>query len=126
MEVVARHFRPEFINRIDDLVVFHALQREQIRAIAEIQIQHLARRLREQDLGLKVSTAAKDFLGHTGFDPVYGARPLKRAVQSHLETPLAREILAGRFAPGDTIEVDVTAGELAFRKESGRKRAGGG
>ncbi len=125
MDVVARHFRPEFINRIDDLVVFHALQREQIRAIAEIQIQRLAKRLREQELDLKVTTAAKDLLGHAGFDPVYGARPLKRAIQSRLETPLAREILAGRFTPGDTVEVEVEAGELVFRKESRRKRAGG-
>ena len=125
MEVVTRHFRPEFINRIDDLVVFHALQKEQIRAIAEIQIQRLARRLREQELELKVTTAAKDFLGRAGFDPVYGARPLKRAIQSRLETPLAREILAGRFAPGDTVEVGMEAGELAFQKESQRKRAGG-
>jgi len=126
MEVVARHFRPEFINRIDDLVVFHALQKEQIRAIAEIQIQRLGKRLREQELEMKVTTAAKDFLGRAGFDPVYGARPLKRAIQSRLETPLAREILAGHFAPGDTVEVDVESGELVFRKESRRKRAGGG
>ncbi len=123
MEVVTRHFRPEFINRIDDLVVFHALQQEQIRAIAEVQIQRLARRMREQDLELKVTAAAKDLLGRAGFDPVYGARPLKRAIQSRLETPLAREILAGHFVPGDSVMVDVQAGELVFGNEPRRKRA---
>ncbi|MBI1731779.1 MAG: ATP-dependent chaperone ClpB [Gammaproteobacteria bacterium] len=114
MEVVTRHFRPEFINRIDDLVVFHSLQQEQIRAIAEIQIQRVAKRLREQDIELRITTAARDLLGHAGFDPVYGARPLKRTIQSRLETPLAQKILAGAFGPGATVEVGVEAGELSF------------
>jgi ATP-dependent Clp protease ATP-binding subunit ClpB len=123
MEIVARHFRPEFLNRIDEVVVFHALRKEQIRAIAEIQIERVARRLREQDIEIDVTDAAKDLLGETGFDPVYGARPLKRAVQSRLETPLAKEILAGRFAPGDRIRIDVAGGELKFAKARARASA---
>jgi ATP-dependent Clp protease ATP-binding subunit ClpB len=114
LEVVSRHFRPEFINRIDEVVVFHSLQRDQIRAIAEIQVRRVAQRLREQDIEIDISTAAMDLLGETGFDPVYGARPLKRAVQSRLETPLAKEILAGRFGPGDRIRVDAAGGDLKF------------
>jgi ATP-dependent Clp protease ATP-binding subunit ClpB len=114
LDVVSHHFRPEFINRIDDLVVFHALQQEQIRAIAEIQIKRLAARLAEQDLHIEVSTAAQDLLGEAGFDPVYGARPLKRAIQVQLETPLAKAILAGQFSPDSTIEVDCEDGELTF------------
>ena len=114
MEVVAAHFRPEFINRIDDLVVFHALQASQIRAIADIQIERVAKRLLEQDIHIEVSTAAKDFLGKVGFDPVYGARPLKRAVQVNLETPLAREILTGTVGPGDRVAVDVSGDHLTF------------
>ncbi|MEJ2760525.1 MAG: ATP-dependent chaperone ClpB [Gammaproteobacteria bacterium] len=114
MDVVAAHFRPEFINRIDDLVVFHALSSKQIRAIADIQIERVARRLLEQDIHIEVSTAAKDFLGKVGFDPVYGARPLKRAVQVNLETPLAREILNGAISPGDRVAVDVSGDQLTF------------
>jgi ATP-dependent Clp protease ATP-binding subunit ClpB len=114
MEIVALHFRPEFINRIDEVVVFHPLQREQIRAISKIQIAYLRDRLRGRDLELEVSEAALDRLGEAGFDPVYGARPLKRAIQHQLENPLAQEILAGRFAPGDTIEIDAAGGELTF------------
>jgi ATP-dependent Clp protease ATP-binding subunit ClpB len=114
MEIVGLHFRPEFINRIDEVVVFHPLQREQIRAISRIQIAYLRDRLLGRDLGLEVSEAALDRLGEAGFDPVYGARPLKRAIQHQLENPLAQEILAGRFVPGDTIRIDAAAGELTF------------
>jgi ATP-dependent Clp protease ATP-binding subunit ClpB len=116
MGVVGSHFRPEFINRIDEAVVFHPLGREQIRAIALIQIEYLRKRLRERDMGLEVSTAALDKLGEAGFDPVYGARPLKRAIQQQLENPLAQAILAGRYAPGDVIAVDADAGNLLFTK----------
>ncbi|HED18045.1 MAG TPA: ATP-dependent chaperone ClpB, partial [Gammaproteobacteria bacterium] len=105
MEVVGAHFRPEFINRIDDAVVFHPLGREQIRAIANLQIDFLRKRLAERELGLKLSDAVLDRLGEAGFDPVYGARPLKRAIQQQLENPLAQEILAGRFHPGQVVEV---------------------
>ncbi len=115
MDVVGSHFRPEFINRIDEAVVFHPLGREQIRAITTIQIDYLRKRLAERDLGLTLSEAALDHLGAAGFDPVYGARPLKRAIQQQLENPLAQEILAGRFQPGQAIEVDLEADRLVFR-----------
>jgi ATP-dependent Clp protease ATP-binding subunit ClpB len=117
LEVVAQHFRPEFINRIDDLVVFHALQHKQIRAIAEIQINRVALRLAEQDLQIQVSKAAQDVLAEVGFDPVYGARPLKRAIQVQLETPLAKAILSGEFSPGAMIFVDCRGGNLVFNQE---------
>ncbi len=120
LEVVSLHFRPEFINRIDDIVVFHPLAREQIRAIADIQINRVALRLLEQDIHLQVADAAKDYLGAAGFDPVYGARPLKRAIQIHLETPLAREILAGRVVPGEKISVNMEGDQLVFEPASGR------
>ncbi|WP_457666408.1 ATP-dependent chaperone ClpB [Thiolapillus sp.] len=114
MEVVGQHFRPEFINRVDETVVFHPLGREQIRKIAGIQIEHLRKRLEERELALDISTEALDLLGEAGFDPVYGARPLKRAIQHQLENPLAQRILAGEFSPGDTIKVEVSGGELVF------------
>ena len=114
MEVVTTAFRPEFINRLDEIVVFHPLLKEQIRAIATIQIEHLRRRMQDRELGLEISEVALDKLGEAGFDPVYGARPLKRAIQQQLGNPLAQEILAGRYRPGETIEVDVEGGELTF------------
>ncbi|WJW74979.1 ATP-dependent chaperone ClpB [Thiohalobacter sp. IOR34] len=116
LEIVGQHFRPEFINRIDETVVFHPLGREQIRSIANIQIDHLRQRLAEREMRLEISEAALDRLGEAGFDPVYGARPLKRAIQHQLENPLAQKILAGEFLPGDVIEVELEGGELAFRK----------
>jgi ATP-dependent Clp protease ATP-binding subunit ClpB len=119
MEVVGGHFRPEFINRIDDVVVFHPLGREQIRAIASLQIDILRKRLEERDIGLQLTDAALDLLGEAGFDPVYGARPLKRAIQSQLENPLAQEILAGRFAPGDVVQVDAGDERLEFSVGTG-------
>ncbi|MEO0951362.1 MAG: ATP-dependent chaperone ClpB [Pseudomonadota bacterium] len=105
MEVVATHFRPEFINRIDDAVVFHALGREHIRKIVDIQLEDLRRRLAERELILDISDAALERLADAGFDPVYGARPLKRAIQVEVENPLAERILRGDFAPGDTISI---------------------
>ena len=104
METVSHHFRPEFINRIDETVVFHSLQKEQIRSIAVVQIELLRARLQEQNLELEISDSALDKLGEAGFDPVYGARPLKRAIQQYLETPLSRDLLAGNFKPGQTIK----------------------
>ena len=115
MEVVGGHFRPEFINRIDEAVVFHPLGREQIRSITTIQIDYLRQRLAERDLGLRLTEAALDKLGEAGFDPVYGARPLKRAIQQQLENPLAQQILAGEFHPGQVIEVDADETGLQFR-----------
>ena len=116
MERVQDHFRPEFINRIDDIIVFHPLGEEQIRAIVDIQLAGLKARLAERDMTLDLSTAARDQLGEAGFDPVYGARPLKRAIQQQIENPLAERILQGQFAPGDHILVDVEGGELHFEK----------
>ena len=114
MEVVGSHFRPEFVNRIDDLVVFHPLGREHIRKIVDIQLAYLHERLADRDISIHLSDAARDKLADAGFDPVYGARPLKRAIQQQVENPLAQEILQGKFNPGDVIEVGVTDDRLAF------------
>jgi ATP-dependent Clp protease ATP-binding subunit ClpB len=119
LDVVSRYFRPEFINRIDETVVFHPLQAAQIRGIAGIQLGLLRRRLEEREMKLHVTDAAIDLLAAAGFDPVYGARPLKRAIQQKIENPLAQEILGGRFGPGDTVIVDADgAGGLRFNKPS--------
>jgi ATP-dependent Clp protease ATP-binding subunit ClpB len=119
MEIVSGHFRPEFINRVDEVVVFHPLGREQIRAITNIQIEYLRTRLRDRDMELELSEAALDSLGEAGFDPVYGARPLKRAIQHGIENRLAQEILAAHFQPGDVIVVDKDGDELVFHKKAG-------
>jgi ATP-dependent Clp protease ATP-binding subunit ClpB len=116
MEVVGGHFRPEFINRIDETVVFHPLGQDHIRAIAKIQIESLRSRLQERDIQLTISDVALDKIGEAGFDPVYGARPLKRAIQQKLENPLAQDILAGKFAAGDTINVELQDDVLSFMK----------
>ena len=112
MASVTRHFRPEFVNRIDEIVVFHPLDAEQIHAITRIQLEELARRLADQHLALDVSDAAMTLLGKAGFDPVFGARPLKRTIQRRLENPLAQAVLAGEFSCGDTVGVDVAAAEI--------------
>ncbi len=114
MGIVGQYFRPEFVNRIDDVVVFHPLGKVQIRAIAELQIEQLRKRLQAQGLELMVSESALENLGLAGFDPVYGARPLKRAIQHYLENPLAQRVLAGDFGGGDTIRVDWQAGQLVI------------
>ncbi|MEE8108098.1 MAG: ATP-dependent chaperone ClpB, partial [Gammaproteobacteria bacterium] len=114
LEILGQHFRPEFINRVDDIVVFHPLSREDIRAIVDIQVAHLAKRLGERDINLQLSDAASDRIANAGFDPVYGARPLKRAIQQQLENPLAQRILAGDFGPGTTIKVDAGKDGLSF------------
>jgi ATP-dependent Clp protease ATP-binding subunit ClpB len=114
MEVVGRHFRPEFINRIDETVVFHPLDQKEIRQIADIQLNGLRKRLAARELGLSFTPQAMDFIAEVGFDPVYGARPLKRAIQNYVENPLAQEILASRFMPGETIHVDVKEDKLIF------------
>ncbi|ADC62294.1 ATP-dependent chaperone ClpB [Allochromatium vinosum] len=116
MESVRHAFRPEFINRLDEIVVFHPLQQAQIRAIARIQLGYLQQRLAERDMKLEVSDAALDHLGAAGFDPVYGARPLKRAIRAQLENPLAQQILSGKFGPGDLIEVGLADGQLSFER----------
>ncbi|MBS0556592.1 MAG: ATP-dependent chaperone ClpB [Proteobacteria bacterium] len=118
MGVVQAHFRPEFINRLDEIVVFRALDKAQIRAIARIQCAGLAKRLSERQLTLSLTEKALDLLGNIGFDPVYGARPLKRAIQQQLENPLAKAILEGQFQPGDTVNVDAAGGRLVFAKST--------
>ncbi|GAB4354228.1 MAG: ATP-dependent chaperone ClpB [Immundisolibacter sp.] len=118
MDVLRHQFRPEFINRIDETVVFHALGREHLRRIVDIQIGALKARLAERDMHLNFDDAALDWLAGVGFDPVYGARPLKRAIQQHVENALARDILAGKFGDGDTIEVTVSGGALAFERKT--------
>ena len=116
MEIVSAHFRPEFINRIDETVVFHALGKEHMQGIATIQLARLRKRLAERELGLEISPAALAQLVEVGYDPVFGARPLKRAIQTHLENPLAQRILAGDFLPGSTVHVDYKGGEgFTFR-----------
>jgi ATP-dependent Clp protease ATP-binding subunit ClpB len=115
MGVVQGHFRPEFINRLDEIVVFRPLEKDQIRAIAKIQLAQLEKRLTERQLKLDIGDKALDLLGNVGFDPVYGARPLKRAIQQQLENPLAQKLLAGEFPPGSTIRVEAEGGHLVFR-----------
>ncbi len=114
MDVVAQQFRPEFVNRIDETVVFHPLNKDQIRAIAGMQVGLLKQRLAEQDIALELTDAALDKLGEAGFDPVYGARPLKRAIQQKLENPLSRRLLAGEFGSRDAIIADVSGEDLVF------------
>ncbi len=117
LQIVSTHFRPEFINRVDELVVFHPLNREQLRGIAAIQTRYLSDRLESRDLGLSFTEAALDLVAAEGFDPVYGARPLKRVIQTEVENPLAQDILSGKFLPGDVIEVGVDNGRFAFEKQ---------
>ncbi|MDR6843097.1 ATP-dependent chaperone ClpB [Pseudoxanthomonas sacheonensis] len=116
MGVVQNHFRPEFINRLDDIVVFHPLDKAQIREIAKIQLKGLEKRLGERGLRIELEDSALQLLGNVGFDPVYGARPLKRAIQQQLENPLAQKILAGEFSSGDTIRVGASGGGLSFTR----------
>jgi ATP-dependent Clp protease ATP-binding subunit ClpB len=114
MEVVGHHFRPEFINRVDELVVFHPLDQAQIRLIAGIQLGMLRKRLENTGLGMEITDEALDLLATAGFDPVYGARPLKRAIQQQIENPLAQKILSGDFSSGETVNIDVENGEFSF------------
>jgi ATP-dependent Clp protease ATP-binding subunit ClpB len=116
MGEVKSYFRPEFINRIDEVVVFHALDEKHIKSIARIQLGYLEKRLASMDMKLEVEDAVLEDIARIGFDPVFGARPLKRAIQSSIENPLAREILEGRFGAKDTIHVALSQGRLAFSK----------
>ena len=115
MEIVQQSFRPEFLNRIDDIVVFHPLGTQQIRAIVDIQLGYLRARLLERDMTLELDEKARDLLGEAGFDPVYGARPLKRAIQQQIENPLAQHILKGEFLPGSRIRASVRDGQIVFK-----------
>jgi ATP-dependent Clp protease ATP-binding subunit ClpB len=114
---VKTHFRPEFINRIDEIVVFHGLDEKHIGQIARIQLQVLEKRLAKMDIHMKITDAALQKIAEAGFDPVYGARPLKRAIQQEIENPLSRLILEGKFGPKDTILVTVRNGQIVFEKE---------
>jgi ATP-dependent Clp protease ATP-binding subunit ClpB len=116
MAEVKTYFRPEFINRIDEVVVFHALDEKNIASIARIQLHYLEQRVAKMEMKLEVSDEALMELAHEGFDPVYGARPLKRAIQQQIENPLAKEILSGRFGPKDVIRVDVEGGRIVFEQ----------
>jgi len=123
MEVVGQHFRPEFINRVDDAVVFHPLGQSQIRTIASIQLEYLRKRLRDREMDIELSDAALDKISEAGFDPVYGARPLKRAIQTSIENPLAQEILSGKYGQNDVILVDVADDALTFAKSDRKASA---
>ena len=115
-DALRAHFRPEFINRIDEIVFFHSLDQEHIKQIVEIQLRGLLKRLSDRKITVELSEAAKDFLVREGYDPVYGARPLKRALQRRLLDPLALRVLEGAFREGDTVAVDVAGDELSFAK----------
>jgi ATP-dependent Clp protease ATP-binding subunit ClpB len=117
LEVLRSHFRPEFLNRVDDLIVFHPLNRSQLRQIVSIQLKRVQRLLDEQKIGIVLSPSAQDYLVDIGYDPVYGARPLKRAIQRYLENPLATKLLEGTFTEGDTIQVDCLEGVLSFQRQ---------
>jgi ATP-dependent Clp protease ATP-binding subunit ClpB len=119
MEVVQQNFRPEFINRIDDICVFHPLGAAQIRAIVDIQLAQLRKRLLDRNLELDLDDSALDKLSEAGYDPVYGARPLKRAIQQQVENPLAQAILGGKFLPGDRIEARANGNGLEFTRSTG-------
>jgi ATP-dependent Clp protease ATP-binding subunit ClpB len=119
MAELRRAFRPEFLTRLDETVIFHRLDRSQVRRIVDIQLGRFKARLAKRDLGLEIADDALDFLGNAGFDPTYGARPLKRAIQQHLENPLAQEILAGHYAPGDVITIELSGDKVAFGKRVG-------
>jgi ATP-dependent Clp protease ATP-binding subunit ClpB len=119
MEALRQQFRPEFLNRVDDIIVFHALDREHLLRIVDIQLARLQALLAERHLELSVSAEAKLYLARVGFDPVYGARPLKRTIQRELQDPLAMLLLRGEFGEGDHIEVDVRDGKLVFHRAAG-------
>lgn len=125
MDIISEYFRPEFINRIDEVVVFHPLGREQIKSIAQLQLDYLRQHLQKRGMRLELTAAALELLAETGFDPVYGARPLKRTIQQQVETPLAREIVAGRFGTGDAILVDARNEAIVFHRDKDSFAAAG-
>jgi ATP-dependent Clp protease ATP-binding subunit ClpB len=116
LEALSHNFRPEFLNRIDDTIIFHSLQRTQLRSIVKIQVARLEKRLTDRKLSLKLAESALDFIANVGYDPIYGARPLKRTIQKELETIIAKGILRGDFQEGDTIFVEVQNDHLAFSR----------
>ena len=116
MEEVKQHFRPEFINRIDETVVFHPLGKDNIRAIASIQLERLAKRMETRGYELVFTEALLDFIGEVGYDPIYGARPLKRAIQQEIENSLAQQVLSGQLLPGKVVTVDYVDGKVQARQ----------
>ena len=116
MEALHQEFRPEFLNRVDEVIIFHSLSREQIVQIVDIQLRRLQSLLADRRINLEVTEVAKQYLAEVGYDPVYGARPLKRAIQRELQDPLALQLLQGRFKEGDTVRVDVGDGQLTFSR----------
>ena len=115
-----RTFRPEFLNRIDEIVVFRSLAKEHVREIVDLQVKDVALRLEERGIEIELTEEARDWLADEGYDAAFGARPLRRAIQRHVETPLSREVLKGSFGEGDTIAVDLERGKLTFRKRSSK------
>jgi len=115
-DMLKNFFRPEFLNRIDEVIVFHSLKKEHLKTIVDIQLGYLAQRLNSRNLQVQFTDAAKDAIMQEGYDPAFGARPLKRAIQQQIENPLAAEILAGKFAEGDTIKIDSTGRQFTFEK----------
>ena len=116
-ETLKNHFRPEFLNRIDETLIFHRLNRETIRRIVDIQLGRIEERLASRDLALDVTPAARDWLAQVGYDPQYGARPLKRALQRYIEDELARRVISGEVIPGDSIRVDRGTEALSFARQ---------
>jgi len=117
MDELRRTFRPEFLNRIDEVIVFHALSREHLTQIVEIEVGYLVKQMKERNVHLTFTDAAKAFLVEKGYDPDYGGRPLRRAIQRYVENPLSEEMLRGKFKEGDSVVVDAEGGEIRFRKE---------
>jgi len=116
LDALRGHFRPEFINRVDEIIVFHALTRDQMRHIIDIQLRGLLKRLEDRKIRIEITDKAKDFIIEEGYDPTYGARPLKRTIQRRILDPLAIKVLEGEFREGDTVSIDVKAGDLTFSK----------
>jgi ATP-dependent Clp protease ATP-binding subunit ClpB len=120
---LSQHFKPEFLNRIDDVVIFQRLSKEQIKRIVDLQVAQLVARVRERGIEVELTDTARELLANLGWDPTYGARPLKRVIQKRLVDKLALAMLEGRFGEGDTVEVDVANGDLVFEKGAGRPQA---
>jgi ATP-dependent Clp protease ATP-binding subunit ClpB len=118
LEALNQHFRPEFLNRVDEIIIFHSLSVDDLVQIVDIQLGHLQKRLADHKITVHVTDEAKRYLAQEGYDPIYGARPLKRVIQRELQDPLAKEMLEGKFIDGDAIRVDVQAGQLRFEKEA--------
>jgi ATP-dependent Clp protease ATP-binding subunit ClpB len=116
MDALREHFRPEFINRVDEIIIFHALGREHLRQIVDIQLRGLIKRLEDRKIHFEVGDRAKDLLIEEGYDPTYGARPLKRTIQREILDPLAMRVLQGDFVEGDVVRIDAPAGEVVFEK----------